>query len=70
MVVCEKREEVEDKNQKLVMGGEDISKVLSATYVGMSLSRKGINDEINVKRGSKAAVKARHIVAAIKLNIN
>lgn len=50
---------MEDENLKLTIGGGEISKVRSATYLGMSISINGIEDEINIKRGQKVGVKAQ-----------
>lgn len=55
---------------KLTIGGGEIIKVRSATYLGMTISSNGIGDELNIARGQKSAVKARQIATAVKLQVN
>lgn len=67
-VICEDRRQVEDDNIKLYIGGGEIAKTLAATYLGVSLTSRGISDEMYVQRGVKAVRRAKDIAMAARLD--
>lgn len=49
-----REEEAQNDNIRLYIRGGEISKTISATYLGMTLRINGINDTHNHKRGETA----------------
>lgn len=61
-VVCRTREELDSRNIKLYIEGGEISKSMSATYLPITMTSKGVVEEHNIKRGKNALKRTREIV--------
>lgn len=53
-IICETEHEVNDGNLELFICNNNICKTLSATYLGLSMTAKGLKEDLNVLRGKAA----------------
>lgn len=70
-IICDTKYDFQDKKISLSIGGWIIIKTRSATYLGMTLTSKGLTAERNEKMGNGTTLKTQILVTTAKIdNLN
>lgn len=67
-VICSSKTEATNDDIKLFIGGGEINKATSATYLGMMLTTNGLREDMNVKRSTEVIQKAFPVETTARLN--
>lgn len=67
-VISETEEEVRNDNLRFFLGRGEVNKATESNYLGMKMTRRGISETLNRRRGEKALQRAVTLAQNAKLN--